>query len=109
MANMASSLLCTFMRAGKLTVESAIQELSDYEVLVLNLHAVHKRTGIGREFLNALRREHIRVHIQYPLRDALPFWRRMSAEGLIADNPDALPTWEDFLNGIESEMTWEEE
>ncbi len=109
MPTAASSLLCSFMRCGKLTVESAIEELGDCEVLVVNLHAVRERIGIGREFLRALSREHIRVHIQYPLREALPFWRRMCAEGLIADDPDALPTWEDFLGSIESEMTWDKE
>ncbi len=100
-----SALLRDYVETGKLDRHSAVEVLNESEVLVVNLRAARLQAGIGREFLQALKRLNVRIHIEHPVRDALPFWRKMRTEGLVDDDPDAQPTWEDFATGLECQMT----
>ncbi|MFY9925080.1 MAG: hypothetical protein WCA95_00105 [Opitutaceae bacterium] len=104
MAPSINDLLREYVQCGKLDCHTTVEILSDSEVMVLNLRAAQLHSGIGREFLRAMKGLNLFVHIDHPVRDALPFWRQMWKEGLVADDPDAQPTWEDFLTGLESQM-----
>lgn len=101
----AFNLLLDFIREGKVDPHSRIAVLSDTEISILNLRTVHRQVGIAREFLRLLKAHGLFIHVDHPVRDALPFWRKMWREGLIDDDPDELVCWESFLNGLECQMT----
>lgn len=106
------SLLVDYIKEGKLDPQSHIEVLNDSEVSIVNIHSTIQRSGIGRAFLQTMKEMGVCIHVLHPMREAMPFWRKMWTEGLIADDPDSEPTWESFLTGLECQMTsddWSDE
>ncbi|WP_221031179.1 hypothetical protein [Actomonas aquatica] len=71
---------------------------------ILYLRAAARRHGTGRAFLRSLKSAGLRVHVQHPTQEALPFWRHMRTQQLLDDDPDAVRSWEDFLSPLECQM-----
>ncbi len=97
-------ILRRFIRTGRLDERCQLEVTGPSEVTIVVLRAADSRHGAGRAFLRALKQAGWRVHVRHPTREALPFWRRMRADRLLDEDPDALRTWEEFLDPIESQM-----
>ena len=99
-----SLILENFIRSGLIDPRSRIEVRGEANIAIIYLRATHPHAGAGRQFLRALKQAGLHIHIVHPTREALPFWRRMNAEHLVDDDPDQLPTWNDFLGALECQM-----
>lgn len=104
MTSAATEILGRFIGDGKLDPGCRIEMTGTADVSIVYLRVLHPHTGVGREFLHALKTAGFRVHVRYPTAEALPFWRRMRAEALLDDNPDLVRSWDQFLGALESQM-----
>ena len=97
-------ILARFVTSGLLDPRSRIETLGESSISILYIRASRPHTGVGRSFLRELKQAGLEVHIVHPLREALPFWRRMNEEHLVDDDPDALLTWNDYVGVLECQM-----
>lgn len=102
-----TQILARFVAEHRLDPTSRIEVFGPQDVAIVYLRAQQCHHAHGGSFLRELVRQGWHVHVQFPLRAALPFWRRMRAAGLLEDDPNAIPTWEDYLESLEHQMTGE--
>ena len=60
----------------------------------------------GRGLLQELKGAGATVTLDHPTEDALPFWRKMYAEGLISEDPDRFQTYEEAADSANEVTTW---
>lgn len=103
-ATAVTEVITRFLSEGLIDRHSRVELASPTEAWIVFLRTTQPQRGIGRCFLRALKQLGLQIHVRHPVREAMPFWRNMHAEGLIADDPDAVRSWEDFIGAIETQM-----
>lgn len=99
-----SAILARFVADGMLDPQSRIESDGRSDVSIVYIRSTCPLHGFARRFLQALKKAGMHVHVMLPTVEALPFWRRMSAEHLVDDDPDKLQTWNDFMGALSCSM-----